>query len=95
MLGIGLVDAWHERGIGRLLLRALLDVGRYMGLQAIRLGVNDDNPRANSRLRIGRLPARSVQAAAGPRLAPADLHDLRSVSGERVADDPSLPVELT
>ncbi len=46
MLGIGLVDAWHERGIGRLLLRALLDVGRGMGLQAIRLGVNDDNPRA-------------------------------------------------
>ena len=46
MLGIGLVDAWHERGIGRLLLRALLDVGRGMGLKAIRLGVNDDNPRA-------------------------------------------------
>lgn len=46
MLGIGLIDAWHERGIGRLLLRALLDVGRGMGLQAIRLGVNDDNPRA-------------------------------------------------
>ena len=46
MLGIGLVDAWHERGIGRLLLRALLDVGRRMGLKAIRLGVNDDNPRA-------------------------------------------------
>ena len=46
MLGIGLVDAWHERGIGRLLLRALLDAGRDMGLKAIRLGVNDDNPRA-------------------------------------------------
>ncbi len=46
MLGIGLVDAYHERGIGRLLLRALLDVGRAMGLKAIRLGVNDDNPRA-------------------------------------------------
>ena len=44
MLGIGLVDAYHERGIGRLLLRALLDVGRGMGLKAIRLGVNDDNP---------------------------------------------------
>ena len=46
MLGIGLVDAYHERGIGRLLLHALLDVGRVMGLKAIRLGVNDDNPRA-------------------------------------------------
>ena len=46
MLGIGLVDAYHERGIGKLLLHALLDVGRGMGLKAIRLGVNDDNPRA-------------------------------------------------
>ena len=46
MLGIGLIDAYHERGIGRLLLHALLDVGRGMGLEAIRLGVNDDNPRA-------------------------------------------------
>lgn len=46
MLGIGVTDDFHERGIGRILLRALLGVGRSMGLQAIRLGVNDDNPRA-------------------------------------------------
>ena len=46
MLGIGIVDDYHERGIGKLLLRALIGVGHGMGLQAIRLGVNDDNPRA-------------------------------------------------
>lgn len=46
MLGIAVVDDYHERGIGKILLQALLGVGRSMGLQAIRLGVNDDNPRA-------------------------------------------------
>ena len=46
MLGVGIIDDYQERGLGRLMLLALLDVGRDMGIQAIRLGVNDDNPRA-------------------------------------------------
>ena len=46
MLGIGIIDDYHERGIGKLLLRALIGVGRDRGLASIRLGVNDDNPRA-------------------------------------------------
>ena len=46
MLGIGIVDAYQEYGIGRRLLHALLDVGRKLGVSGIRLGVFDDNPRA-------------------------------------------------
>jgi RimJ/RimL family protein N-acetyltransferase len=46
MLGIGLIDEYHNVGLGRALLTALIRGARELGLKQVRLGVFDDNPRA-------------------------------------------------
>lgn len=46
MLGIGVVDAFHEAGLGRVLLRTLIEHARAMGYPKVRLGVFTDNARA-------------------------------------------------
>jgi len=46
MLGIGIVDAYHEVGLGSKLLRTMIEDARQMGLERVKLGVWADNPRA-------------------------------------------------
>jgi isopenicillin-N N-acyltransferase-like protein len=46
MLGIGIIDAFHEVGLGKVLLRAMLTQARMRGLPQVRLGVWTDNARA-------------------------------------------------
>lgn len=46
MLGIGVVDEFHEVGLGRVLLRTMIERGRRAGAARVRLGVWADNPRA-------------------------------------------------
>ena len=46
MLGIGIIDEFHEAGLGKALLRRMLDEARKLGLERVRLGVWADNPRA-------------------------------------------------
>jgi isopenicillin-N N-acyltransferase-like protein len=46
MLGIGIVDEFHEVGLGRLLLRTMIDHARRLGWPRLRLGVWADNARA-------------------------------------------------
>ena len=46
-LGIGIVDEYHDAGLGQALLRLTIDAaGRRLGLVRVRLGVFADNPRA-------------------------------------------------
>lgn len=45
-LGIAVGDAYQDAGIGRLLMRFLVDVARRLGRRGVRLTVDDDNPRA-------------------------------------------------
>jgi ribosomal protein S18 acetylase RimI-like enzyme len=46
MLGIGIIDAYHEAGLGRVLLRAMLAQAGSLGATQVRLGVWTDNARA-------------------------------------------------
>jgi len=46
MLGIGITDEFHGAGLGKALLRKMLDEARKLGLERVRLGVWADNPRA-------------------------------------------------
>jgi len=46
MLGIGIIDEYHEVGLGRSLLRLMIDQARTLDLDRIQLGVWADNPRA-------------------------------------------------
>jgi ribosomal protein S18 acetylase RimI-like enzyme len=46
MLGIGIVDAYHDVGLGSALLRQMLEDARRMGLEQVKLGVWADNARA-------------------------------------------------
>lgn len=46
MLGIGVVDEYHNVGLGSTLLRFMLDDARRLGLERVKLGVWADNPRA-------------------------------------------------
>jgi ribosomal protein S18 acetylase RimI-like enzyme len=46
MLGIGIIDAYHEAGLGRVLLRTMMAFAGEMGYPQIRLGVFTDNARA-------------------------------------------------
>ena len=46
MLGIGVIDEFHEAGLGKALLRRMLDEAGKLGLERVRLGVWADNPRA-------------------------------------------------
>ena len=46
MLGIGVIDEYHEVGLGKSLLRLMIDQARTLGLDRIQLGVWADNPRA-------------------------------------------------
>ena len=46
MLGIGIIDAYHETGLGRVLLRAMVAQGGRLGAAHVRLGVWLDNARA-------------------------------------------------
>jgi acetyltransferase len=46
MLGIGIVDEFHEAGLGRILLRTMLDRAGRRGAREVRLGVWTDNARA-------------------------------------------------
>ena len=46
LLGIGVVDEYHEQGLGRLLLRRMLDRAASRGADRVLLGVWSDNARA-------------------------------------------------
>jgi len=46
MLGIGIIDEFHEAGLGRVLLRAMIGQAGAMGYPRVRLGVWTDNARA-------------------------------------------------
>jgi ribosomal protein S18 acetylase RimI-like enzyme len=46
LLGIGVIDEYHNVGLGRALLRLMIDDARRLGLERVRLGVWADNPRA-------------------------------------------------
>jgi len=46
MLGIGIIDEFHEAGLGRVLLRAMIGQAGAMGYPKVRLGVFTDNARA-------------------------------------------------
>ena len=46
MLGIGVIDAYHEAGLGRVLLRAMIAQAGSLGAAQVRLGVWLDNTRA-------------------------------------------------
>ena len=45
-LGIGVVDEYHDMGLGSALLRSMIEDARQLGLDRVRLGVWADNPRA-------------------------------------------------
>ena len=46
MLGIGVIDEYHEMGMGKALLLLMIEHARTLGLDRVKLGVWDDNPRA-------------------------------------------------
>ena len=46
MLGIGAIDAYHGSGLGRIMLRIMIDHAKRMGFDRVELGVFADNPRA-------------------------------------------------
>jgi ribosomal protein S18 acetylase RimI-like enzyme len=46
MLGIGIIDEYHEVGMGKALLLLMIEQARMLGLDRIKLGVWADNPRA-------------------------------------------------
>ncbi len=46
MLGIGIIDEYHEVGLGTKLLRLMIDDARQLGLERVKLGVWADNARA-------------------------------------------------
>ena len=46
VLGIGVVDEYHEVGLGSALLRAMIEGARQLGLARVKLGVWADNARA-------------------------------------------------
>ena len=46
MLGIGVVDHYHGVGLGRALLRLMIEAARRLGVGTLRLGVFDHNSRA-------------------------------------------------
>ncbi len=46
MLGIGIIDEFHEAGLGRTLLRAMLDAAAGLGHPRIQLGVFTDDAAA-------------------------------------------------
>jgi len=46
MLGVGVVDEYHEVGLGSKLLRSMIEDARQLGLARVKLGVWADNPRA-------------------------------------------------
>ena len=46
VLGIAVADSWQNEGIGRLLMRFLVQIGEQLGKEGINLTVDDDNPRA-------------------------------------------------
>ena len=43
-LGMGVVAAWRGRGVGRTLMRSLLDAARAAGIAAVSLSVERANP---------------------------------------------------
>lgn len=46
MLGIGLVDEYHNAGLGKRLMKAMIERAKQLNLDRLKLGVYDDNPRA-------------------------------------------------
>ena len=46
MLGIGIVDEYHNAGLGSKLLRTMIEDARRLGLERVKLGVWADNLRA-------------------------------------------------
>ncbi len=46
MLGIGIIDEFHEAGLGRALMRRMLEHAAGLGLERVRLGVWENNRRA-------------------------------------------------
>jgi len=46
MLGIGIIDEFHEAGLGRVLLHTMIGHAGAMGYPKVRLGVFTDNARA-------------------------------------------------
>ena len=46
MLGIGIIDAYHEAGLGKVLMRRTLAYARELGVPRVQLGVFADNARA-------------------------------------------------
>lgn len=46
MLGIGVIDEAHEMGLGKVLLRTMMDHAGSLGIAHVRLGVWSDNARA-------------------------------------------------
>jgi len=45
-VGLGVVDEFHDRGLGRAMMRALIERAREIGCAGLRLSVCKDNPRA-------------------------------------------------
>ena len=46
MLGIGVIDAYQNAGLGRILLRLMIKHANKTGIERVKLGVWADNPRA-------------------------------------------------
>lgn len=46
ILGVAVAHAWQGRGVGRLLLRVLIDSARDLGARRLELAVFEDNTRA-------------------------------------------------
>jgi ribosomal protein S18 acetylase RimI-like enzyme len=46
LLGIGIIDEYQNVGLGRILLRLMIERAKHLNLDRVKLGVFDDNPRA-------------------------------------------------
>jgi ribosomal protein S18 acetylase RimI-like enzyme len=45
-LGIAVADAWQDQGVGKQLMRFLVEVAERLGREGVDLTVDEDNPRA-------------------------------------------------
>ncbi len=46
MLGIGIIDEYHNVGLGKAMMKLMIERAKQLNLDRLKLGVFDDNPRA-------------------------------------------------